>query len=43
MTYRAPVDDIMLALKTAGGLDRLIASGTVGIDEDTVRAVIRRV
>ncbi|MGE3914784.1 MAG: acyl-CoA dehydrogenase family protein, partial [Hyphomicrobiaceae bacterium] len=40
MTYRAPVDDIMFALKTAAGLDELIASGTVGVDEDTVRAVI---
>ncbi len=40
MTYRAPVDDIMFALKTAAGLDDLIASGTVSVDEDTVRAVI---
>ena len=40
MTYRAPVDDIMFALKTAAGLDGLIASGTVAVDEDTVKAVI---
>ena len=40
MTYRAPVDDIMFALKTAAGLDQLISEGTLGVDEDTVRAVI---
>ncbi len=40
MTYRAPVDDIMFALKTAAGLDDLIATGTVSVDEDTIRAVI---
>ncbi|MGE3064075.1 MAG: acyl-CoA dehydrogenase [Hyphomicrobiaceae bacterium] len=40
MTYRAPVDDIMHALKSAAGLDGLIASGIAGVDEDTVRAVI---
>jgi alkylation response protein AidB-like acyl-CoA dehydrogenase len=40
MTYRAPVDDIMVALKAAAGLDDLIASGTVAVDEDTVRAVV---
>ena len=39
MTYRAPVDDIMHALKSAAGLDGLIASGIAGVDEDTVRAV----
>ena len=40
MTYRAPVDDIMFALKTAAGLDALIASDIVRVDEDTVRAVV---
>ncbi len=41
MTYQAPVDDIMHALKTAAGLDDLIASGVLeGVDEDTVRAVV---
>ncbi len=41
MTYEAPVDDIMLALKTAVGLDDLIARGIYdGLDEDTVKAVI---
>ena len=41
MTYRAPVDDIMQSLKTAGGLDELIGSGVLdGVDEDTIRAVI---
>ena len=41
MTYQAPVDDIMHALKTAAGLDDLIASGVLeGVDEETIRAVI---
>ena len=40
MTYRAPVDDIVFALKTAAGLPDLIASGVIEVDEDTVRAVI---
>ena len=41
MTYQAPVDDIMHALKTAAGLDGLIASGVLeGVDEETIRAVI---
>ena len=41
MTYTAPVDDMMLALKTAGDLDGLIARGIYGgLDADTVRAVI---
>ena len=40
MTYHAPVDDIMFALKTAAGLDELIADGTIAVDEDTVRAVV---
>ena len=41
MTYQAPVDDIVFALKTAAGLDDLLASGIYpGLDEDTIRAVI---
>jgi alkylation response protein AidB-like acyl-CoA dehydrogenase len=41
MTYRAPVDDIMHALKTAADLDELIAGGVLGgVDEETVRAII---
>ncbi len=41
MTYKAPVDDIMFALKTAVDLPGLIASGIYeGLDEDTVRAVV---
>ena len=41
MTYRAPVDDIMHALKTAAGLDGLIERGLLGdVDEATIRAVI---
>jgi alkylation response protein AidB-like acyl-CoA dehydrogenase len=41
MTYRAPVDDIMHALKTAAGLDQLIERGLFGdVDEATMRAVI---
>jgi acyl-CoA dehydrogenase len=41
MTYQAPVDDIMHALKTAAGLDGLIAEGVLeGLDEETIRAVI---
>jgi acyl-CoA dehydrogenase len=41
MAYQAPVDDIMQSLKTAAGLDELIASGVLdGVDEDTIRAVI---
>ena len=41
MTYRAPVDDIMLALKAAVGLPGLIERGIyAGLDEDTIRAVI---
>ncbi len=41
MTYQAPVDDIMHALKSVAGLDELIARGLVGeIDEATIRAVI---
>jgi 3-(methylsulfanyl)propanoyl-CoA dehydrogenase len=41
MTYQAPVDDILHALKTAAGLDDLIAHGVLGgVDEDTIRAVL---
>jgi acyl-CoA dehydrogenase len=40
MTYQAPVDDIMHALKAAAGLDAMIASGAVTVDESTIRAVI---
>src|SRR5262245_5759496 len=41
MTYQAPVDDIMQTLKTAAGLDGLIAGSVLeGVDEDTIRAVI---
>jgi acyl-CoA dehydrogenase len=40
MTYRAPIDDIMHALKSAAGLDAMIAAGTVAVDEATIRAVI---
>ena len=41
MTYHAPVDDIMLALRAAVDLDGLIASGVYeGLDADTIRAVI---
>jgi acyl-CoA dehydrogenase len=41
MTYQAPVDDIMQALKSAAGLDELIERGLIGeIDEATIRAVL---
>jgi acyl-CoA dehydrogenase len=41
MTYRAPVDDIMFALKTAVDLPGLIERGIYeGLDEETVRAVV---
>ena len=40
MTYHAPVDDILFALKTAAGLDDLINRGAIAVDADTVRAVI---
>src|SRR5215510_9234739 len=41
MTYQAPLDDILHALKTAADLDDLIAQGLLdGVDEDTIRAVI---
>jgi acyl-CoA dehydrogenase len=41
MTYQAPVDDILAALKTAAGLDDLISRGLLGgVDEDTIRSVL---
>ncbi|HVY43326.1 MAG TPA: acyl-CoA dehydrogenase [Hyphomicrobiaceae bacterium] len=40
MTYQAPVDDIVLALKTAAGLDGLAADGIVSVDADTVRSIV---
>ena len=40
MTYHAPVDDILFALKTAAGLDDLINRGSISVDADTIRAVI---
>ncbi len=39
MTYTAPVDDIMQALKAAADLDSL-AGDALGLDEETLRAVI---
>ena len=41
MTYQAPVDDILHALKTVAGLDELMLTGLLdGVDEDIIRAVI---
>lgn len=41
MTYQAPVEDILFALKSAAGLPQLLESGTYnGLDEDTIRAII---
>ena len=41
MTYRAPVRDILFAMKTSGGLDQMIESGVFGdVDEDLVGAVL---
>lgn len=40
MSYAAPVDDIMHALKSAAGIEALIADGTVKVDLDTIRAVL---
>ncbi len=41
MTYQAPVDDILHALKTAADLDQALAAGVYpGLDADTVRAII---
>jgi acyl-CoA dehydrogenase len=40
MTYTAPVDDIVSALKTAADLDGRLANGLYpGLDADTIRAV----
>ena len=41
MTYEAPVDDILLALKTAAGLSEEMDKGAYGeLDEETLRAVL---
>lgn len=41
MTYHAPVEDIVFALKTAAGLDDLLAKNLyAGLDEATITAVI---
>ncbi len=41
MTYTAPVDDIMLALKAAADLDGHLSRGLYdGLDADTIKAVI---
>jgi len=41
MTYRAPLDDIRLALDCAAGLSGLMADGTLaGVDADTANAVL---
>ncbi len=41
MTYQAPVDDILSALKSAADLEALSAAGvTEGLDEDTIRAIL---
>ena len=41
MTYRAPVQDILFAMKASGGLDQLIESGVFGeVDEDLIGAVL---
>ncbi len=41
MTYRAPVQDILFAMKASGGLDQLIESGVYGdVDEDLIGAVL---
>jgi alkylation response protein AidB-like acyl-CoA dehydrogenase len=41
MTYQAPVDDIVFALKTAAGLDDLLQRGLyAGLDAETIAAVI---
>jgi len=41
MTYQAPVDDILFALKTAAGFEDLIARGLYpGLDVETITAVI---
>jgi acyl-CoA dehydrogenase len=41
MTYSAPVDDIIAALKAVAGLDARLANGMYpGLDAETIRAVI---
>ncbi len=41
MVYQAPIKDIILALKSAAGLDELLASGLYdGLDGDTIEAVL---
>jgi acyl-CoA dehydrogenase len=41
MTYSAPVDDIVTALKTVADLDRRLANGLYpGLDVETIRAVL---
>ena len=41
MTYQAPVDDIMQALKSAAGIEELIAENVFDdLDMDTIRAVV---
>jgi alkylation response protein AidB-like acyl-CoA dehydrogenase len=40
MTYQAPVDDIMHALKSAAGIEALMADGTIAVDTETVRAIV---
>ena len=41
MTYQAPVDDILFALKTTADLPGLAASGVDGgVDEETLRAIL---
>jgi acyl-CoA dehydrogenase len=41
MGYQAPVDDMLLALKSAADFDRLAESGVYdGLDEATVRAIL---
>ncbi|MBU2582198.1 MAG: acyl-CoA dehydrogenase [Alphaproteobacteria bacterium] len=41
MAYQAPVNDILFALRSAGGLDQLIENGVYeGLDLDTVEAVL---
>jgi alkylation response protein AidB-like acyl-CoA dehydrogenase len=41
MTYKAPVDDILFALKTAADVSSLMANGTYdGLDADTLAAIL---
>jgi alkylation response protein AidB-like acyl-CoA dehydrogenase len=42
MTYQAPVDDILFALKTAGGLNEALENDLYsGLDEATIAAIIQ--